>query len=234
MWIDSLVIITCVYLYTIYSLNIYFIHILNQLVSITVKMADKIVVMTIKILSLNKNVEFHEKYTIDNVAAWRKNERLVVLRHYLHVPKHTHTHPNTDLNAHIWKYQYIYIFSDIQLYRETEETPIITTPYSLPKKQRAKKCYSKNRLWLLVTYTPYLFNKNNNGVILFFLFYTIVKDSITTARSSYWLTALIWITMAQSLPPGNKNDPPISFPPKKKKKNIFIYKCPIAPFDGKG
>lgn len=109
MWIDSLV-ITCLFIYYIYSLNIYFIYILNQLGSITVKMADKIVVMTIKILSLNKNVEFHEKYTIDNVAAWRKNERLVVLRHYLHVPKHTHTHPNTDLNAHIWKYQYIYIF----------------------------------------------------------------------------------------------------------------------------
>lgn len=73
-------------------------------------MADKIVMVTIKILSLNKNVEFHEKYTIDNVAVWRKNERLVVLGHYLHVPKHTHTHPNTDLNAHIWKYQYIYFF----------------------------------------------------------------------------------------------------------------------------
>lgn len=102
--------ITCVYLYITYSLNIYFIYILNQLGLITVKMADKIVAMTIKILSLNKNVEFHEKYTIDNVAAWRKNKRLVVLRHYLHVPKHTHTHPNTDLNARIWKYQYIYIF----------------------------------------------------------------------------------------------------------------------------
>lgn len=108
-------------------------------------MADKIVVMTIKILSLNKNVEFHEKYTIDNVTAWRKNRRLVVLRHYLHVPKHTHTHTHPK---HRPKCAYmeipVYIFfSDIQLYRETEETPIITTPYSSPKKQRAKKCYSK-------------------------------------------------------------------------------------------
>lgn len=41
-----------IYLYILYILNIYFIYILNQLGLITVKMADKIVMVTIKILSL--------------------------------------------------------------------------------------------------------------------------------------------------------------------------------------
>lgn len=101
---------------------------------------------------------------------------------YTHTPKHRPKCTYMEIPV------YIYL-SDIQLYRETEETPIITTPYSSLKKQRAKKCYSKkNHLGLLVSYTLYLFNKNNNGVILFLfvcLFYTIVRDSITTARSSY-------------------------------------------------
>lgn len=40
-----------------------------------------------------------------------------------------HTHPNTDLNAHIWKYQYIYFFTHPTVYREIKEIPIIiTTP----------------------------------------------------------------------------------------------------------
>lgn len=56
MWIDSLLLPVFIHiLFIIYSLNIYFIYILNQLRWITVKMADKIVAMTIKILSLNKN-----------------------------------------------------------------------------------------------------------------------------------------------------------------------------------
>lgn len=52
MRIDSLPLPVCIYIYILYILNIYLIYILNQLGSITVKMTDKIVMVTIKILSL--------------------------------------------------------------------------------------------------------------------------------------------------------------------------------------
>lgn len=64
----------------------------------------------------------------------------------------TYTHPNTDLNAHIWKYQYIF-FRHPTLYRKTKKIPItIITPLfiQLPKSQ---KVLFKNCLWLLVIYT---------------------------------------------------------------------------------
>lgn len=40
-----------------------------------------------------------------------------------------HTHPYTDLNAHIRKYRYIYFFTHPTVYREIKEIlMIITTP----------------------------------------------------------------------------------------------------------
>lgn len=98
---------------------------------------------------------------------------------YTHTPKHRPKCTYMEIRVYIY-------FSDIQLYRETEETPILTTPYSsLISKEPKSAIQKKNVSDFLVSYTLYLFNKNNNGVILFFLFYTIGKDSITTPRSSY-------------------------------------------------
>lgn len=48
----ELIVFVYLCLYRAYILNIYFIYILNQLGLITVKMADKIVMVTIKILFL--------------------------------------------------------------------------------------------------------------------------------------------------------------------------------------
>lgn len=50
-------------------------------------------------------------------------------------------HPNTDLNAHIWKYRYIYLFfTHPTVYREIIEIPIIiiTTPTLHSKSKEPK------------------------------------------------------------------------------------------------
>lgn len=145
MWIDSLLLPVCISIYIsiLYILNIYFIYILNQLGFITVKMADKIVMVTIKILSLEKNIEYNEKYTIDNVAAWWKNKRLVVLTRYLHVPKHTHTPKHRPKCTYMEIPVYIFFHTSNCIQRNKRDTHNNNYPHSSPKKQRAKKCYSK-------------------------------------------------------------------------------------------
>lgn len=95
-----------------------------------------------------------------------------MLRHCLHVPKHTHTpkhRPKCTLygNTSI----YIFFFRHPTVYRETKEIPILTTPTLHPESKEPKSAIQK---WTLVSYTLYLFN-NINGVILLFVLYQSLR-----------------------------------------------------------
>lgn len=48
-----------------------------------------------------------------------------------------HTHPDTDLYAHIWKY--IYFFTHPTVYREIKEIPIIITTPTLHQGSKEPK-----------------------------------------------------------------------------------------------
>lgn len=60
---------------------------------------------------------------------------------YTHTPKHRPKCTYMEIPVYIY-------FSDIQLYRETEETPILTTPYSSLISKEPKSAIPKKKMSL--------------------------------------------------------------------------------------
>lgn len=140
--------ITCyLYIYPEYKFPV--LYILNSLV-LTVKMENNSH-GDYKNTASRVECKLHENTLLTLLMLEEKTRGLVVFGTPPACAR-TYTHPNADLNAHIWKYQYIF-FRHPTLYRKTKKIPIIIITPLFIQLAKSQKVLFKNCLWLFVIYT---------------------------------------------------------------------------------